>query len=171
MSFRVRYANGQAYLYTNEAGAPFSLNSETTTPAPSLSLSQIDTGNYTWSGSGTQADPYVTTYLRSGVPSIRGNNPGNWTASNRPAWQVSGSGTFKYTISGMDSADSDADHGLYQSSDSGATWTLAHLFSFSRSLLQTASFSVADGDIIEQRGNGAYYQSDTWVQNPTVWLE
>lgn len=132
-------------------------------------LSQIDDGGYTWTGSGTFGSPYVTSYLRSGTPSIRGGSPGNWTSSNRPAWQVTGSGTFNYTLSNMFSGDADADHALYKSTDSGSTWALVHTFSFG-SGAQSASFLVDDGDIVEQRGNGSFYSSDTWVDNPTVWI-
>lgn len=154
--------------YSDDGGTTWTTHVEP--PPAAASISQIDDGGYTWTGSGTLANPFVTSYLRSGTPSVRGGSPGNWTSSNRPAWQVTGSGTFNYTITNMVSADSDADHTLYKSTDSGSTWSLAHMFTFGPGS-QTASFAVADGDIVEQRGNGSSYSSDTWVDNPTVWLE
>lgn len=140
--------------------------------ASASSIEIIDSGNYGWSGAGTAADPYVTTYFNTfySDEAIRGGSPGNWTSSNRPVWEVSGSGTFNYTITGMGSGDDDADHALYKSTDGGSSWTLVHTFVFGSSASRSASFSVADGDMIEQRGDGAFYNSDTWVFNPTIWL-
>lgn len=136
-------------------------------------LEQIDDGNYTWTGTGTVADPYVTTYVKTGtsIPAVRGNTPGNWTSTNRPAWQINTSGVFFYRISRLSSADQDSDHWLYKFSDGGSTWTLVAQFNYPISTSTTRSISVGAGDIIEQRGNGSSYQSDTWAENPTVWLE
>jgi hypothetical protein len=141
----------------------------TSTPAPS-SITQIDYGGYNWTGAGTVADPYITTYLLNGEPSIRGESPGNWTSTNRPAWEINTNGTFNYRISSMSSVDDWADHWLYKSSDGGSTWTVVAQFNYRITTLTTRSFAVSAGDIVEQRGNGSLYASDTWIQNPTVWL-
>lgn len=136
------------------------------------SIEVIDSGNYTWSGNGTASDPYVTTYFNTfySDEAIRGGSPGNWNSSNRPAWQVTGNGTFNYTITSLRSGDDDEDHGLFKSTDGGSNWSMVHLFIFGNSSTYSASFSVSDGDIIEQRGGGSSYSSDTWALNPNVWI-
>jgi hypothetical protein len=170
-SVRIGQTIVEVYTTTTTTTTVPPTTTTTTTPAPASSIEIIDSGNYGWSGAGTAADPYVTTYFSTfyNDEAIRGGSPGNWTSSNRPAWEISGSGTFNYTLTNMRSGDDDADHTLYKSTDGGSSWTLVHTFYWGFGS-QSASFSVADGDIIEQRGDGSSYISDTWVLNPTIWL-